>query len=93
MIIHFNNNNNLRPAQRILAEFHSLQITQISEHIVIDIAKLVVVEIEVLQIGKHLKDREIDSLDKVERQVQGLQGVHIHEPISRHECQFIAPEH
>lgn len=72
LIFHFYNNNNLRPAQWILAEFHSLQITQISEHIVVDIAKLVVIEIEVLQIGKHLKDREIDPLDKVERQVQGL---------------------
>lgn len=93
MIFRFNNNNNLRPAQRILAEFHSLQITQIREHIVVDITKLVVVEVKVLQIGKHLKDHVIDSLDKVERQVQGLQGVHIHEPISRHQCQFIAPEH
>lgn len=84
---------NLRPCPRILAEFYFLQITQISEHIVVDVAKLVVVDVKVLQIVEHLKDRVIDPLNEIERQVQGLQGVlHVHEPISRHNCQFIAPK-
>lgn len=53
---------------------------------------MVVVEVEVFQIRQHLEDRVVDPLDKVKRQVQGLQGVHVHEPISRHKRQFIAPE-
>lgn len=72
---------NLRPCPRILAESYSLQITQISEHVVVDVTELIVVDVKVFQITEHLKEVHVDPLNEVERQVQSLQGVQVHEPI------------
>lgn len=71
----------LRPCPRILAESYSLQITQISEHIEVDVTELIVVNVKVFQIREHRKEARVDFSNEVERQVQSLQGVQVHEPI------------
>lgn len=62
----------LPPIQRILLELHIFKVSELLEHIVIDDFYLIVIKIEIFQIGKEREYDVIDYSDTIERQIQGF---------------------
>lgn len=60
----------LLPVQRILLELYIFKVSELLEHVVIDDFYLIVIKIEIFQIGKQRKYDVVDYSDVIERQIQ-----------------------
>lgn len=61
--------NYLPPEPRVLLKLYIFKVSQVVEHLKVDDFYFIVIEIEVLQIGKHCEYHIIDHRDIVERHV------------------------